>query len=149
MDPGNCGLEGIYRGLRIDNLYRTGEWQATFASRNNSETVAVVELDQTGGSLSAVQGTLECSKACTEGTTDAGAPFTLTTSSGAVQHGICGYMDQNQAETSGLLWALSAPGAAAPPAGFDVAMLNTSNATVFTYYKCADYKRQACTFVAV
>ena len=25
-DPGNCGLEGTFRGLRIDNEYDFGEW---------------------------------------------------------------------------------------------------------------------------
>ena len=60
-------------------------------------------------------------------------------------HGICGYADQSQAETSGLMLALSNDGVATPPASWDAAMLAT-NATVYTYYKCADYKKGTCLF---
>ena len=51
-----------------------------------------------------------------------------------------------EAETTGLMWALSDAGVGTPPAGFDAAMLNTSKAQVFTYYRCAKYKGSTCTF---
>jgi len=148
-DPGNCGLEGVFRGLRIDNLYDFGEWSATFIARNNSEEVKITQLDPAGSPKATVEGTLKCNKHCSAGSNDTGVPFTLTTTTGSILHGICGYTDEIQAETSGLMWAIAEAGVGTPPIGFDAAMLNTSNASVFTYYKCADFKQQTCTFMAM
>ena len=97
---------------------------------------------QPAGSIS---GDMKCTKKCTNGTTDAGVPFTLTTTTGSIRHGICGYTDQIQAETSGLMFAISNDGVGVPPQGFDEAMLNTSKATVYTYYECSKFK-SACKF---
>jgi len=147
--PGGCGLSGVYRGLRIDNDYNFGEWQADFTAQNASEHVKITQLDASGAAASTVEGKVVCPKKCSEGKTDAGVPFTLTTPQGSILHGICGFTDQVQAETSGLMWALSNKGVGTPPKGFDEAMLNTSNAEVHTYYKCSDYKAKTCTFKAV
>ena len=67
----------------------------------------------------------------------------------AIRHGICGFTDQAQAETHGLMWALADQGVGTPPTGFDAAMLNTSNASVHTYYKCSEYKGPICKFNAI
>ena len=43
------------------------------------------------------------------------------------------------------MWAMSNNGVSKPPTDFDAAMPGT-NATVFTYYKCSDWKAGTCTF---
>ena len=96
-----------------------------------------------------VEGTLVCDRTCDKGTTDAGVPFKLTTPAGSIRHGLCGYTHQVQAETTGLMWALSEKGVGKPPEGFAHAMRNTSRSEVFTLYKCSPYKKQTCTFKAV
>ena len=145
-EPTACGLEGVYRGLRIDNGYKIGEWAATFspAAGPSKETAAFKFLDP-AGSPTTLSGTIECTKKCAEGSSATGVPFTFTTTGSKIMHGICGYADQSQAETSGLMLALSNDGVATPPASWDAAMLAT-NATVYTYYKCADYKKGTCLF---
>jgi len=144
--PGGCGIEGVYRGLRIDNDYQFGEWSMALKEYNNSEQVKITSLDPTGKAASTLEGKLVCGKKCDEGKNNSGVPFTLTTTGGSIRHGICGFTDQAQAETRGLMWALSNDGVGTAPAGFDQAMLNTSNATVYTYYKCAKFKGPTCKF---
>jgi len=146
-EPGSCGLEGIYRGLRIDNKYAIGEWAATFASGLTKETATFEYLDPTGKAPTKLEGSLQCTKKCSEGTTAAGVPFTFTTTAGKIMHGICGFGNQVQAETTGLMWAISNEGVATPPASFDAAMPGNSS-TVYTYYKCSDYKKDTCKFVS-
>ena len=98
--------------------------------------------------VSTTEGKLQCAADCKTGNSQQGVNFTLTTTKGSILHGICGWTEQVQAETHGLMWAISDPGVATPPKTFDGAMLNTSKAEVFTYYKCGDYQK-ACTFTAV
>ena len=74
--------------------------------KNSSEQVKITSLDITGKASSTIEGKLQCGKPCSQGSQDAGVPFTLTTTTGSIRHGICGYTDQNQAETSGLMCAL-------------------------------------------
>jgi len=144
--PTGCGLEGIYRGLRIDNTYAIGEWSATFSAGATKETATFEYLDPAGKApAQTLTGTVQCSKKCSEGTSLQGVPFTFTTTTGKIRHGICGYGNQIQAETTGLMWAISNEGVATPPKSFDEAMPGT-NATVFTYYKCSDYKTGTCKF---
>jgi len=144
----SCGLEGLYRGLRIDNMYNFGEWSADFQpSTNTSEDVTIIQLDIAGKKVDTTQGVMTCSAKCDSGTTDKGVTFTLTTSAGQIRHGICGYSNQYQAETQGLMFAISDQGVGTPPTGFDEAMLNTSKAEVFTYYKCPKYTK-TCKFNA-
>ena len=76
-----------------------------------------------------------------------GVPFTFTTTDGKIRHGLCGYADQVQAETSGLMLALSNDGVPTSPTSWDAAM-DATNATVYTYYKCSDYKKDNCLFTA-
>ena len=105
-EPASCGLEGVYRGIRIDNRYDFGEWSMDVTGKNSSEQVKITSLDITGKASSTIEGKLQCGKPCSQGSQDAGVPFTLTTTTGSIRHGICGYTDQNQAETSGLMCAL-------------------------------------------
>ena len=91
----------------------------------------------------AYSGVLQCSRKCED--SPSGAPFTLTLSNGTILHGACGYGSQTQAETSAVTWMLSDVGAAAPPKTFDVAM-NSTNASVYTSWKCSDYKASTCHF---
>lgn len=147
--PGGCGLKGTYRGLRIDNEYTFGEYQAQFQAYNTSEQVTLTQLDSSGKAASTVQGKLVCDAKCELGRNDTGVNFTITTNAGQILHGKCGFVHQVQAETDGLMWALSDPGVGTPPKGFDEAMLNTSKSEVFTYYKCSEYKKQTCAFKAV
>ena len=147
--PGGCGLKGVYRGLRIDNDYTFGEWSMSLKEYNNSEQVKITSLDAGGKTASTLEGKLVCNKKCDEGVNNTGVPFTLTTTGGSIRHGICGFTHEAQAETRGLMWALSGDGVGTPPVGFDEAMLNTSNATVHTYYKCAESKGPTCKFKAL
>jgi hypothetical protein len=146
-EPGDCGLEGVYRGLRIDNGYEFGEWAATFTTANGSasEHARIVSYDINGKETAAVEGKLQCTQKCKASSGFKGSNFTLTTSAGQIIHGICGYTDQVQAETTGLMWALSAQGVPTPPPDFDTAM-NSTNATVYTYYRCSEYKKGICEF---
>ena len=96
-----------------------------------------------------MEGTVKCNAKCSTGKNNTGVPFTLTTVNGSIRHDICGYTEQIQAETAGLMWAISDDGVGTPPVGFDEAMLNTSKAEVFTYYKCSQYKKGTCVFTAV
>jgi collagen type VI alpha len=149
-EPVDCGLKGVYRGLRIDNTYDIGEWGATFTPDGTTKSTATFEfLDPAKGATDKVSGTLQCAKPCSEGNNQAGVTFTLTTTTGTILHGICGYTGQQQAETNGLMWAISDAGVADPPATFDAAMPGT-NATVFTYYKCLSWKPDGtCLFKAL
>ena len=72
--------------------------------------------------------------------------FTLDVGGGKVMHGLCGFTDQIQAETTGLYIALSPLGAAAPPASWAAALNNTNNATLYTYWDCSTYKKGTCVF---
>jgi len=154
--PGDCGLKGIYRGLRIDNAYDFGEWSAVFTPQTlgpngtvSGEMVTISQLDASGKAASTIEGIVECESKCSaqNASSIAGAKFKLTATSGQIYRGICGYTDQIQAETSGLMWAMSNQGVATAPADFDVAM-NGTTATVHTYYKCAEFKGSTCTFTA-
>lgn len=144
-EPASCGLEGIYRGLRIDNGYEFGEWSALFTPGKGKDQATFKFLDP-AGSPTSVSGTIKCDKKCEEGTTIDGVQFTFTTTAGDIQHGICGYTNQVQKETTGLMWAISDKGVATSPKDFDDAMLN-KGATVYTYYACSKFKQQ-CKFVA-
>jgi len=143
-DDTACGLEGTYRGLRIDHKYDIGEWSATFAPAplGATETASIEYLPPTGAKPKPLTGKMECTKKCNSGDV---VPFKLTLASGDIMHGICGYADQDQAETSGLMFSLSNLGVASAPSGWDSAM-NGTNATVYTLYKCADYKSSVCDF---
>jgi len=101
-----------------------------------------------GKAKKTLKGKMKCTKKCSEGKSLSGVPFTFTTSTGSIMHGICGYTDQAQAETTGLMWAISDDGVATPPTDFDSAMLNTTNSSVYTYYQCASYKKGICAFTA-
>ena len=72
--------------------------------------------------------------------------FTLDVGGGKVMHGLCGFTDQIQAETTGLYIALSPLGAAAAPASWAAALNNTNNATLYTYWDCSTFKSSTCTF---
>lgn len=143
-----CGLDGTFRGLRVDNNYDFGEWSAVFASQANSTDVTIEALDMSGKAKKTLKGKMTCDKKCSDGKSLSGVPFTFTTSTGSIMHGICGYTDQAQAETTGLMWAISDDGVATPPTDFDSAMLNTTNSSVYTYYQCASYKKGICAFTA-
>jgi len=150
-EAGPCGLEGTYRGLRIDNEYDFGEWSAVFTKEATDDAVKIQSFGIDGKVTGTIEGTVKCVKACSEGKTTAGVPFTLTTKAGDIQHGICGYTDQIQAETSGLMWALAEVGQARSPDDFDSAMLGSAAkppASVHTYYKCSEYKASICKFKA-
>ena len=127
--------------IATDNSYDFGEWTADFTagSTNVSEQVKITGHDASGASTTTVEGKIECGAKCETGTTLAGVPFKITTTGGDILRGICGYTNQVQAETSGLMIALSNKGIATPPSDFDSAM-NTTNATVYTYYGCSKYK---------
>lgn len=144
----DCGLDGTYRGLRIDNNYDFGEWSAVFSGQANSTDVKIEALDMSGKAKTTLQGKMTCPKKCSEGKSLSGTPFTLTTTGGKILHGICGYTDQAQAETTGLMWAISDDGVGKPPTDFDSAMLNTTQSSVYTYYQCASYKKGTCAFTA-
>ena len=153
--PGDCGLKGVYRGLRVDRNYTFGEWQAVFTPQTlapngtaTGEFVKIDQLDMSGKVTSTIDGKIECTTKCTFADTIEGAPFKITASSGKIYYGICGYTHQYQAETDGLMWAVSDAGSTQAPKNFDVAM-NSSNATVYTYYKCSEYKGATCQFKAV
>ena len=73
-------------------------------------------------------------------------PFELKLTNGSTLHGICGHNDQAQAETVGLYWGLSNYPLPKAPTSWDSAMLGR-NASVYTYWKCADYKAGTCVFV--
>jgi hypothetical protein len=148
--PGDCGLKGIYRGLQIDNGYDFGEWTAVFTplspnGTTQGEHVKIDQLDPAGGPAKLeIEGTVVCDSKCSNASTIEGAKFTLTATTGQIYKGICGYTDQVQAETEGLMWAMSNQGVATAPANFDVAM-NGTTAKVHTYYKCPEY-RSECVF---
>jgi hypothetical protein len=130
---GACGFNGTYRGLEIDLGYLGGEWTADF---NVTSQMAKFTFLKTGYSYSGKIG-------CTALDKDDGA-FQLTLTNGTKLYGIYA-TGSNQAETVGLSWALSQLGSTVPPLGWDSAMLGT-NATVFGYTKCADYKAGICKF---
>ena len=48
----DCGLDGVFRGLRIDNNYDFGEWSAVFNGQANSTDVKIEALDMSGKALS-------------------------------------------------------------------------------------------------
>jgi len=145
---GNCGLTGVYRGLRIDEGYDIGEWQATFANgaTNTSTTATFKFLNPAGPSSSdTIYGDLQClGSTCKD---DPMTPWKLQLNNGTVINGICGYGNQVQAETTGLMWAQSFLGIHDPPPSWDAAMLNT-NATVYNYYKCSEFKKGTCLFTS-
>lgn len=150
--PGSCGLNGVYRGLRIDNGYEFGEWEAEFTPAGSSTSAGKKDqakftyLDPKGSPTN-MDGTIECAAHCDQSSASHnpnGVAFKLTVGTD-IYNGICGYVEQVQAETTGLMWAISNKGIATPPADFDTSMLNT-NATVYTYYKCSDYKGATCKF---
>jgi hypothetical protein len=144
-EPAGCGLEGIYRGLRIDNGYEFGEWSAIFTPGVGKDQASFQFLDP-AGKPTKVDGTIKCDKKCEEGTDQKGVKFSFTTTAGQIQHGICGFTNQVQSETSGLMWAISDQGVATPPDTFDDAMLS-NGATCYTYYRCSKFKQQ-CKFTA-
>jgi hypothetical protein len=143
-EPASCGLDGIYRGLRIDNSYEFGEWSAIFTPGKGSEQATFKFLDP-AGSPTSVSGTIKCDKKCEEGTDQNGVKFTFTSGTD-IQHGICGFTNQVQSQTAGLMWAISDKGVATAPATFDDGML-ANGATVYTYYECSKFK-SGCKFVA-
>jgi hypothetical protein len=145
-EAGDCGLDGIYRGLRIDNNYEFGEWSAVFTKAGDHDDAVIKSFGIDGKVSATLEGQVQCVKKCDQGTTTSGVPFTFTTKAGDIRHGICGYTEEVQAETTGLMWSLSNTGVATPPSDFDTAMLNT-DATVHTYYRCSPYK-SVCKFAA-
>ena len=130
---GKCGFNGTYRGLEIDLGYLSGEWRAEF---NESAQTAKFSFLKTGYSYSGKIG-------CTALDKDDGA-FQMTLTNGTKLYGIYA-TGSNQVETVGLSWALSQLGSTVPPLGWESAMLGT-NASVFGYTKCADYKKGICQF---
>ena len=71
--------------------------------------------------------------------------FEMTLTNGTVVVGIYQYSQADQVETNGLTWGQSNVGAKAPPKDMDTAMEGT-NAQVFGYTKCLDYKAGTCKF---
>jgi uncharacterized protein YegL len=145
--PGDCGLEGTYRGLRIDVGYSAGEWSANFSKA--AQTLSGVDqrasfkfLDPVGNPV-AYDGQLHCSAKC--GQASDKTPFTLKLSNGTTLAGMCGYTKLAQAETTSLMWALSELPLTTSPTSWEESMFNT-NATVYSYWKCAGYKAGICKF---
>jgi hypothetical protein len=133
-----CDFNGTYRGLQIDLEYPYGEWDAQFTPAKAS-THAKFTFTETGYSY---EGDVKCKP-------DAKDPkkgeFQLALTNGTVIPGIYQASNSDQVETTGLTWAQSNVGAQAPPADFDTAMQGT-DAQVWGYTKCLDYKAGVCKF---
>ena len=152
-----CGLNGTFRGLRIDNSYEIGEWAVTFApdKADAQKTNADFKfLAADGSTKSEVSGVMRCAGSCNDD--KASAPFTLAHAGGSkdvFMHGICGTRPDGtnnmiQAETNGLYIGL-APNAA--PADWDSALTNVDNSTLMTLWNCSSWKtgpynKPICTF---
>lgn len=133
-----CDFNGTYRGLQIDLEYPYGEWDAKFTT-DKTTTNAKFTFAETGYSY---EGSVKCKP-------DAKNPkqgeFQLALTNGTVIPGIYQISNSDQVETAGLTWAQSNIGATAAPADFDTAM-DGSNAQVWGYTKCLDYKSGVCKF---
>ena len=153
-----CGLNGTFRGLRIDNSYEIGEWAVTFAPVVNDTQKTSADfkfLAADGSTKSEISGVMQCSGSCND--VKASAPFTLAHAGGSkdvFMHGICGTKPDGgsnamiQAETNGLYIGL-APNAA--PADWDSALTNVDNSTLMTLWNCSSWKtgpynKPICTF---
>jgi hypothetical protein len=143
-DYQSCGLHGQHRGLEIDEEYEIGEWDASFTPVNEDyDQASFVFMDPTKGATPVYTGKIAClAERCDQGME---VPLKLTLTNGTIIKGMCGYGDQAQAETTGLYLALSDFGLSEPPTSWDSAMIG-NNASVFTYWKCADYKKGICIF---
>ena len=152
-----CGLNGTFRGLRIDNSYEIGEWAVSFAPVVNDTQKTNADfkfLAADGSTKSEISGVMQCSGSCND--VKASAPFTLAHAGGSkdvFMHGICGTRPDGtnnmiQAETNGLYIGL-APNAA--PADWDSALTNVDNSTLMTLWNCSSWKtgpynKPICTF---
>ena len=85
-----------------------------------------------------------CKNSADPGAISKSGDLKLTLTNGTTLYGL--YEDGGtQAETEGLYITFSDIGISDPPNGWDTAMLG-NNASVYTYWKCAEYKAGICIF---
>ena len=144
-----CGLNGTFRGLRIDNSYEIGEWAVTFApdKADAQKTNADFKfLAADGSTKSEVSGVMRCAGSCNDN--KASAPFTLAHAGGSkdvFMHGICGTArrrlerdDPGRDER-----AVHRPRAERGARRLGLALTNVDNSTLMTLWNCSSWKESS------